>query len=381
MTPRQATFAAFLSFGVSIGLWSGSVPVVAAASGLDPALLGLAATGFIASAILGVAGAGLAARRIAIRRTLIAAVGLTALTCALALQANGVWTFLVLFLAFGFVSGLCDGTMNAEGTAVVRDLGRPVLAGFHAAASFASAISAGIGGAVSVTVGTAASGALALLFALAALAVILRACPARPVERPAPGAGPRPSSQLGVPILIMGLVAGISMAGEAAAIMFAASTIREQSPALAAYAGLGVTAFGLFQAAARSMIDRVRRHVPDTDIVLWSVALACFGFLIVATGSSAAQSAAGFAVIGIGTAAIVPCCFVIATRSSGLGAAQAIGLLSVVSAIPRVPQPLGFGEIADRWGFAAAFGLNAALMLIGLMLVLAVRRRTARRLA
>jgi MFS family permease len=378
MTPRQATFAAFVSFGVSIGLWSGSVPVIAAASGMTPSLLGAAATGFIACSILGIASAGLLARRIAIRHTLIALVGLMALTCAAALQSTGVGMFFGLFLAFGYLSGICDGTMNAEGTAVERDLGRPVLAGFHAAASFASAVSAGIGGAVSVAIGTPVTAALAILAAGTGIAIIVKATPLRPVEHRATHADGRRRSGLALPIVLLGLVAGISMAGEAAALMFSASTIREQAPALAAYAGLGVTAFGLFQAAMRSVIDRVRRRMGDMDIVLWSIGMAGAGCLIVATGSHALQSAIGFAVIGIGTAAIVPCSFVIATRTSGLGAAQAIGLLSLVSALPRVPQPLGFGEIAGTWGFAAAYGLNGLLMLVAIGLMLLLRRRTGR---
>ncbi len=387
MTPRHATFAAFLAFGVSVGLWSGSVPAVALRAGITPAMMGLATTGHIASYVAGIAAGGVLARHAPIRRSLPALVALTAIGAALALQAAGPAAFAGLFLGFGFLLGLCDGTMNAEGTAVERDLGRPVLAGFHAASSFAAAAAAALGGALSVLAGTLATAAVGLAVAAAAVAVILSATPLRPVEPRRGAAGPRGLTGAGpvahaaaslpvVPIVLVGLAAGFTMTGEAATLNFAASTLREQAPAFAAYAGLGVTAFGLCQACARTLVDRVRRRFADTDIILWSAALAGVGFAIVATGATAAQSIAGFAVIGVGTAAIVPCSFALAPRVSGLAAAQAIGLLSLISALPRIPQPLFFGEVAARFGFAAGFAINAALMVVAFALAMRLRALT-----
>jgi hypothetical protein len=380
MTPRQATFATFLSFGVSVGLWSGSVPVVAAASSASPALLGAGVTCGIAGSILGIGCAGLVARHVALRHTLPLAVAAMAVAVAAALQAGSLAAFLVGFSAFGLAGGLLDGTMNAEGLAVERALGRPVLAGFHAACSFASALAAGLGGAVSVRLGTGATGLIALVVAAAAAAAILRGTPLRPVEtrsRP-PGApqgriGAPTGGLIGRPILLLGLVAGIAMACEAAATMFAASTIREQAPGLATWAGFGAGAFLIFQAGVRARIDAVRHRVADADLVILSILVAGIGCLIVATGAGVAQSAAGFAVIGIGTAAVTPCVFALASRVPGLLPAQAIGLLSLISALPRVPQPIGFGAIAARWGFATGYALNGALMLAAFALALRFR--------
>ena len=49
MTPRQAVFVAFLSFGVGFGTWAGTIATVVSRSALSPDMLGLAITGFIAA--------------------------------------------------------------------------------------------------------------------------------------------------------------------------------------------------------------------------------------------------------------------------------------------------------------------------------------------
>jgi len=380
MTPRQATFAAFLSFGVCVGLWSGSIPTVAGNAGVSPSALGLATTASTVATILGLALAGRVARQVPIRHMLRGAVVLMALAAAVLMNAPGQVAFFGLFILFGLIAGFCDGTMNAEATSVERDLRRPVLVAFHAGTSAAMGLLAPVGSALSEGLGTAATALSMIAVGLAGAALVERGTPLRPIERGQPTAAAHGSGgRVTLPLILLGLVVGVSIAGEMSALMFSAATIRAAAPELAPWAGLGVLAYALCQAAVRSLADRVRRHVSDPVLILGSIALAFAGFCLIAVSSgSIVGIAAGLAIVGVGTASIVPCGFVLAPRVSGLAAARAIGYLSLVSAVPRIPVPWLFGAVAETHGYPPAYLLNAALMAIAFAIMIAMILRARR---
>jgi MFS family permease len=152
--------------------------------------------------------------------------------------------------------------------------------------------------------------------------------------------------------------------------MFSAQTLASQAPALAAYAGAGATAFALFQAALRLCGDRLRRTIGDERLVSVSLAVALLGFVVVAASPGFVTSAAGFAIVGLGTACIVPCGFATAARLSPRPAAAVISMLSLITGLLRIPAPLAYGWLASRAGFAPSFLLYA--LIVGAALVLAL---------
>ena len=54
--------------------------------------------------------------------------------------------------------------------------------------------------------------------------------------------------------------------------------------------------------------------------------------------------------------------------------AEALGIVALISAVPRLPAPLAFGDVAARYSFSVAFALNAMLFAAALGLVLLLRR-------
>jgi hypothetical protein len=376
MTPRTAVFAAFIGFGIAAGLWSGSVAAVSGRAGIGAATLGSATTALIVSGIAGLAAAGRIARVVPLRTILHGAVILTPLATAIVRQAAAPHAFFALLCHMGLITGLCDGSMNAEGTRVERDLGRPVFSGFHTAASLMMGVSAPLGSYLSAIIGTGATALVALSAGAVAASVIARACPRRPIEPDAPHSdGGRARAGMHLPLL--GLIAGISITGEVSVLLFAAPMIGALAPDLAAWAGLGVAAYAITQGLVRCFADGVRRRLDDPTLILTGLVTAAFGFTLVAANGPVALTALGFAAVGLGTAPVVPCAFALAPRFSGLSAAQAIGVVSLVTALPRVPMPAGFGRIAEHHGYPAACGLIAALMRAGVAPVLVLRRRLA----
>jgi hypothetical protein len=108
----------------------------------------------------------------------------------------------------------------------------------------------------------------------------------------------------------------------------------------------------------------MRRAVSDRNLMLVSYGVAAAGLLIVAADLGFAASAAGFAIAGVGTGAIVPCGFALAARRPGLSAGAAISAVSFFGLFPRGPAPLLTGVVADAFSLSTAFFGLAALLLI-----------------
>jgi predicted MFS family arabinose efflux permease len=404
---RPVVIAVFLAFALPLGLMGGAMPVLLARAGLGAAGLGLLLTlhtgAYIAAATLG----GGLARRFD-PRPLMGRLLLLQLAAAIAVYLlTPAWALGLAMLALGAASGLLDLTMNAEGVAVERGLGRPVLTGMHAAASAGGACGALIGGGVAVLAGAAWCALPALLLSLGAVLALRRLGPAprRAAVATAPVADPgrqgtdtpaRAGVAAGadagaVPAVVsgripghgellrriapLGLVLGVSIAAESTAVQWSARFLAAQAADLAWLAGAGGALFAGSQAVLRVFGDRLRARLGDRRLMLGSLALAAFGYGVVALAPGFGGALAGFALVGVGTACVVPCGFALAARHGGTasaGGAAALSAAALVAGLVRMPTPLALGAVAGRWSDAVAFGGVAA----ALLLAWALARRT-----
>ena len=91
---------------------------------------------------------------------------LWAALCALLDASSEAWVAIALIVA-GFLGGIVDLLMNAEGARIERRLGRPILARLHAAASAGMALGAILGSLIAASAAPWAAGLLAALVARA----------------------------------------------------------------------------------------------------------------------------------------------------------------------------------------------------------------------
>ena len=179
---------------------------------------------------------------------------------------------------------------------------------------------------------------------------------------------------------MLGLTAGLVIAGETAAIMWSAKLLDEIAPALAAIAGLGAAFFGLCNSLVRFAGDFFRARIGDLPLILASLALAAFGFTLIGTSPYFALSVAAFAITGFGTACIIPSIFAISALEMPDRRAAAIGIVSLVAGLPRALAPWAFGWIAGAQSTSFAFGLCAVAMVAAFAIVVmlnAMRKSTA----
>ena len=187
------------------------------------------------------------------------------------------------------------------------------------------------------------------------------------------------------PVAVLGTVLGITIAAEVTAQMWSARFLQQQSAQLAALAGAGAALFSGCQSMLRLMGDALRQRVGDGRLITVSLLVAALGFATVAAAGvpwpwlsalhGFGPAVAGFALVGLGTACVVPCLFALIARQAPDRAAAALGTASLVAGLIRLPAPLLLGWVVSLWSDAAGFAGMALALLLGALLA---RRGMAR---
>jgi fucose permease len=278
--------------------------------------------------------------------------------------------FLACIMAQAATIGLTDIFMNAEASVIEHRLRRPIFTAFHGVASLHMAVFAILSSFLSAAIGPlAACLPAALLVAAAWVAVLLF------VEKHENTGTARRLQSIGylwrhVPLLLMGLAIGLSIAAESAAVFWSAKLVEEQSPELARIYGIGVAFFGGCQALVRFAGDRLRARFGEVNLMLISFAFAAVAFAVLGLAPPLAISAVAFALIGMGLACVSPCLFVLAANESPGNRPAGMAVVSLVAGLPRTIAPLLYGWIAATGGMVALFGFASFIPLGGIAIVL-----------
>lgn len=374
LTPRMAVGTVFFCFGALMGLWGGSLAEVARLASASPEAIGSAFFAYSIAGIVGMAFAGHIGRTISLKLRLLILLFASGTCLAALFQASDAATLIIGLSIFSFVASSVDLVMNAEAIAVEHERRHPVLASFHGLASLGVGCGAILGSYLSVTHGIMATTVAGCLITAAALAAVTFGTPNRGATHPE-GHGSTwflPAW----PLVALGLIVGASIAGEIASTMFSAQALEGHAPNLAAYAGIGATAFAFVQGGVRLMGDRLRRMFGDERLIRISLATATVGFVVVTLSPTFAICAGGFALVGLGTACIVPSGFALAASMSARPAAAVISMLAIITGFARIPAPLIYGWVAESTSFASAFFIYALIAGAGLALSFALGARS-----
>jgi MFS family permease len=215
MTLHAAIAGMFLALGLGIGLWGGASGAILARAGVDSATFGIILTAYTGVYLIAMSSGGAITRRFGVRATLsVSAVLLGAAFCAL-LNAPTASMVAALLVLVGFLAGVVDVTMNAEGAGIERAAGKPLLARLHAAASFGMAIGAILGSLI--VAGAAPWGAgLIAAAALAAAGFAYDRAARGEIRKPLPAPVTRHGLSFAPALIGLGIVIGLSIAAETA---------------------------------------------------------------------------------------------------------------------------------------------------------------------
>ncbi len=372
-TQRAAITSVFVTFGLAIGALAGSMPSVMRNAGIGAETFGLGLTVSTVLTVAAMALGGQIARVASNRAVLLGVLPAFALSLGAYLTAATPMWFFITIPLMGLCFGFTDLFMNAEAVALEHDLRRPIFMSFHGGVSAGVGIMAVAASWLSTQWGTwAVAGVAGMAFALSWV-MVERAIPPRALA--AGKAAHVRTLPNKMPLMLLGIAAGLIIAAETAALLWSAKLLDELAPTLAAIAGLGAAFFGWCNAAVRFPGDRMRSLFGETALMVGSLVVSICGFVALGLSGSFLVSVAAFASVGLGLALLIPTIFATAARLVPENRAGALSFVSLLTAVPRTMAPLAFGIVAARLGTAFAFGLVAVALLASLALILIFKRK------
>lgn len=374
---RWVISAIFLANGMGYGLWAAHMPVLRDALGLGEAALSLILMLVAVGALLGMPVAGWLGGRIGTHRAtrlfLPAALGSVALPILLAgfLPETAPRLSLVVIgaILFGLGNGALDVAMNAQASTVEKALGYPMLSSCHGFFSLGGLLGSGVGGGlILIGYGRGDGMAAVLLLLFGALVV-----PARCLLPAVAEARDQRRFPLTGAVAALGALAFGCFMVEGAVADWSALLLTATLPpgASVGWAAAGYTAYSLAMAACRFAGDRIVGHFGPVRTLAVSGLAITAGLLIAVTAANLTLGAAGFVLVGLGAANVVPVLFRASANlpgispSAGVAAAATLGYAGFLLGPPLI-----------GWG-AAQSSLNLAL---GALAMMGVALLTGRRL-
>jgi MFS family permease len=375
--PRTAIMLVFAGFGASVGGWAGSIPLINRNAEISTYDFGISLTAATIATVITMGLCGKLGNHVSNRKVLLSVIPCIAIAALVLFTAGSAPVFVASLIVFSLLLGICDVFMNAEASAIEQDLRKPIFTAFHGAASLGMAVFGILSSVISTLYGLTFTWLLVAICFAAAWGWTYTYVPARAriVEHQGLAAV---SKAARFPLIVMGLITGLSISVETSAMFWSAKLLDEQAPALAAITGIGVAFFGLCTAIMRFSGDYLRGRFGEIRLLLVSISVSIAGLLGLGFSTNFAASTISFAAMGFGLAIICPCLFNMATTLTPHNRAAGISFISAIAGVPRIMAPFVFGWIATTSSTSTAFGLCAVIMLAAAGLVFVLSRYAKR---
>jgi predicted MFS family arabinose efflux permease len=355
---RLSTRLAFLATGFALSCWAPLVPFAKARLGVDEGQLGLLLLCLGFGSILAMPVTGMLCARLGARpMILLGGVGAGLLLPALAF-ANSTAALGAALLGFGASIGTLDVAINAHAVEVEAASKRPLMSGFHAQFSIGGFVGAG-GMTLLLSLGIAPL-ASALCGGLLTLAIIGGASPGLLRIKPA-GGGAAFAFPKGIVLLIAGLTA-VTFLTEGAILDWSALLITSKNIVPASQGGVGYMLFSMAMTVGRLLGDAIVARLGPRRMLIVGGLIAVIGFVVLLAVPLRPIAMAGFLLIGLGAANLVPVLFSAAGRQRTMPPALAIAAITTTGYAGILAGPAAVGFVAQAVGLTASFWMLAALM-------------------
>jgi predicted MFS family arabinose efflux permease len=358
--PEQiSTRIVFFVAGFGMAAWAPLVPFAKARTGINEAALGLILLCLGVGSIVAMPLAGALAARFGCRGVVIASIVLLcvalpplAVVPSPALLAAGL-------LVFGVALGSLDVTMNVQAITVERASGRAMMSGFHGLFSFG-----GIAGAVCVStlLGAGVSPFAATLCVVVGIVVALAAAASHLLPYGNKSDGPAFALPRGI-VLFIGALCFVSFLAEGAMLDWGAVFLTSVRGVEPVYAGLGYAAFSAAMTICRLTGDRIVQRFGGANVIVFGGLCAAAGFALTTLVPYWQTALAGYAMIGVGCANIVPVLYTNVGRQTVVPEHIAVSAITTLGYAGILAGPAAIGFVAQVSSLPAAFLILAILQL------------------
>ena len=363
-SPRIAVSAAFLIHSTVSGTWAPRLPAIKESLELSDGELGTALVGLAIGLLIGTRVAGAPVDRFGSRPVMLVGFPLMAATLVLPGLADSIVTLFLSLFVLGLASGALDVAMNAQGIEVERHLGRPILSGLHGLWSIGLGIGAGLA-ALAAAIDAEPLEHFAVVAAVLAVAslVFLRGLLA--AHRPTPGepAEEHVMVRWTPGLVLLGVIAFCSFVGEGSASDWSAVYMTQELSASDALGAVAFAAFAVTMAIARFAADPLRARLGNVLLVRGGSLIAAAGLGLGLLVHEPAAAIAGFALLGLGLAPVVPIAFSAAGDLDPRATGRLVGRVATLGYVGSVAGPIMIGWLAEATSLRASLGLVVLLAL------------------
>jgi len=361
----------FLICGLGVGSWAPLVPYVKDRLHLNDANLGFLLLFLGGGAITTMPVTGWLLPKFGTRRA-IAFSAILIVACLPVLTVTNTYasTVVALFI-FGAAIGIIDVAMNSQAVLVQQMLGRQVMSSLHGLFSVGGLcgplvipwlVKAGLTPLI-------AAGIMALLLLIAVTSqyrFLLNAAAEKEmtphhIERA--GDKPKTNYWLKGPVLYLGALCFAMFLAEGAMLDWGAIFLRDDKRVDEAFTGAGYAAFSLAMATMRLFGDGIVTRLGGRLVVIYGSIITFVGFGIAILSPWLVVTLAGFVLVGIGAANIVPIFFSDAGRIKNIPGSAALTVVTALGYAGQLAGPAILGFIAHVITLPVALGVNAVLVL------------------
>ncbi|MFD5123369.1 MFS transporter [Streptomyces sp. NPDC058385] len=352
---RYAVATVFCVHGAVTGSFATRVPWIQDHAGVSAGQLGIALAFPALGASVAMPLAGWVSHRFGARTALRGLLALWTLALILPSLAPNLAVLCAALFAYGASAGMSDVAMNALGVEVENRLDRSIMSSLHGMWSVGALIGSAAG---TLAAHLGSDARLHHVLAAATLTVVgFVACGGVLDLRPTEDEEPPPRFALPPrSALLIGAVGFCAVFAEGASLDWSAVYLRDVLDTSAGLAAACTTAFTLTMAVARLAGDRIVDRFGAVRTVRVGGVGAALGGLLVVVAPDPAVAMAGFGLMGLGIAVVVPLAFAAAGRS-GPNPSQAIAGVATITYTSGLIAPSAIGTVADATSLVVSFGL------------------------
>jgi predicted MFS family arabinose efflux permease len=174
----------------------------------------------------------------------------------------------------------------------------------------------------------------------------------------------RKGSWMNGTILFLGFMCFAVFLSEGAMLDWSAVFLRDNRGMDNALAGAGYAAFSVAMAVMRLLGDRLVSRISGQSVVIYGSLIGAAGLSLAIFTPWLLTSLAGFILLGLGVANIVPVFFSEGGRLKNVSSSIAIPAITTMGYAGQLAGPALLGFIAERFSLPAALGVTALLLVL-----------------
>ncbi|EMJ9775946.1 MFS transporter [Morganella morganii] len=366
---QMATRALFFVAGFASAAWAALVPFAKLNTGVNDGVLGLLLLCLGGGALVAMPLTGVLTTRFGCRLVMTVSVILLSITLPLLAVIDHTGLLALTLIIFGMGIGITDCAMNIQAIIVEKAAPKPMMSGFHGFYSVGGIAGAGAMSGFML----AGMGALQAAGAVTAVCLLLLALSYKGMLDYAwPSEGPAFAVPRGA-VLLIGVICFATFLAEGSVLDWSAVFLTEYRHVPESMGGLGFACFAVLMSLGRLTGDNIVAVLGRPQVVLWGALLAAGGLLLSVLSDNWLLALAGYGLIGLGCANVVPVMFSAIGRQTSMPQAVAVPAVTTLGYLGILAGPASVGLIAYRFTLPAALLAVVALLLLVALLSRKVR--------